>query len=109
MFFKPIADWIGAGGARIGWRPIRNAARHFAASMRQLRLGKFTWIADTARRSIHEAADRLATGTAGVIRSRFAADFRSRGGTGARAFERLRVLSSGRLPRRDDDGRSRLG
>ena len=77
--------------------------------MRDLRAGKLVWIADTARRSVRKAADRLAMSTAGMIRSRFAADFRLREGTGARAFERLRVLSSGRLPRRDDDGRSRLG
>jgi hypothetical protein len=109
VFFRPIADWIGAGGTWTGWRQIRDAAQRFVASMRNLRAGNFVSVADTAWRSIFEAADRLVMSAATVIRSKFAADFWWREGTGARAFERLRVLSSRRFPRAGDDGGSRPG
>jgi hypothetical protein len=108
VFFRPIANWISAGGTWTGWRQIGDTAQHFVASMRDLRAGKFASIADAAWRSMREAADRLVTSATTMVRSKFAADFWWREGTG-RAFERLRVLSSRRLPRAGDNGGSRLG
>jgi hypothetical protein len=72
MFFRPIADWIGAGEARIGWRQIRDIVQRFVAWLRDLQSGELVSIEGTVWQTIREAADRLAISAAGMIRSRFA-------------------------------------
>jgi hypothetical protein len=101
VFFRPIADWIGASGVRIGWRQIRDAAQCFVASMRDVRGGKFVSIANAAWRFIREAADWLVVSATGILRNKFAADVKWREGTWRSSLsETARPLLRALYPRR---------